>query len=139
MQQPKDVVAVFVDLRVGEEQVLYLMAAEDGTTHRMGTGSESNAERDLFVGSGTAFPHLKSQIAANLLQWLGDYSDPSPKGKLCRLTIGFRLTGGGEVASRWEYGTQSQSPAPEVCDFVLAAIQATDPWYEQQKAMAGSR
>jgi len=114
MQQPKDVVAVFVDLRVGEEQVLYLMAAEDGTTHRMGTGSESNAERDLFVGSGTAFPHLKSQIAANLLQWLGDYSDPSPKGKLCRLTIGFRLTGGGEVASRWEYGTQSQSPAPEV-------------------------
>jgi hypothetical protein len=137
MQQHKDVVAVFVDLRVSEDQVLYLMTAEDGTTHRIGTGSELNKDRDLFIGNSTAFLHLKSRITAGLLQWLGNYTDPSPMGKPCRLTIGFRMADGREVASHWEYGTQSQSPAPEVCDFVLAAIQITDPWYEQQKALAG--
>jgi hypothetical protein len=132
---------ILVTLHVADEQVLYLMLATDGTIHRMGTGSESNVERDLFIGksSMTAFEQLRKQMTPNLLQWLGQYSDPYLKGKRCRLTIGLRLSDGRELASQWQYGTQSQGPPDEICQFVTAAIDVTNSWYEQQKELVSRR
>ena len=34
----------------------------------------------------------------------------------------------------WQYGSESRWPPREVCDFVAAAIEATAPWYEEQKS-----
>jgi hypothetical protein len=51
------------------------------------------------------------------------------------LTVGFQKSGGQELITEWRYGSESQGPPPEVCEFVVAAVEATDPWFEQQKAM----
>jgi hypothetical protein len=39
-----------VTLHVADEQALVIMLAADGAINRMGTGSVSNTERDLFIG-----------------------------------------------------------------------------------------
>jgi hypothetical protein len=132
---------ILVTLHVAGEQVLYLMLSADGTIHRMGTGSESNTERDLFVGrsSRATFERLRKQVTPEPLQWLGQFSDPHLRGKQCRLTIGLGWSDGTELASQWEYGTQSQGPPDEIGQFVLAGIDATDSWYEQQKELASRK
>ncbi len=116
------------------------MLAADGTIHRMGTGSESNTERDLFIGkvSERLFDELRQLITPELLQWLGQFADPQPQGRRCQLTIGFRQHDKVELTSHWEYGTDSQGPPEEVGDFVRAALATTSPWYEEQKQL-GSR
>ncbi|MBV9122099.1 MAG: hypothetical protein JO112_01905 [Planctomycetes bacterium] len=136
-----DTLNIFLTLYVAEAQVLYVTLSADGTIHRMGTGSEYNEEFDLFIGRSTRnmFDCLSSQVTPGLLQWVGEYTDQHLKGKHCRLTIGIRQANGKEMISRWEYGTLSQSPPPEICEFVLAAIKVTDPWYELQKQHANPR
>jgi hypothetical protein len=54
---------------------------------------------------------------------------------VCELTVGFKKAGGEELMTAWQYGSESQGPPPEICNFVIAAVEATTPWYEQQKAM----
>lgn len=132
---------ILVTMHVAGEQVLYLMLSADGTIHRMGTGSESNTERDLFIGrsSKRAFEQLRKQVTPDLLRWLGQCSDPHLQGKRCRLTIGLRRSDGTELASQWEYGTQSQGPPEEIGQFVLAGIDATSSWYEEQKELASRK
>lgn len=129
---------ILVTLHVGDAQVLYIMVAADGTINRMGSSSEANAERDLFIGkaSGDLFTELRRCVSRELLQWLGEFSDPHPQGKSCRLTIGFRQDDGTELTSRWQYGIDSQGPPPEVSDFVRAALYVTQPWYEEQQQLA---
>jgi hypothetical protein len=62
-------------------------------------------------------------------------SAPEKVGKVCELTVGFKKAGGEELMTAWQYGSESQGPPPEICNFVIAAVEATTPWYEQQKAM----
>jgi hypothetical protein len=50
--------------------------------------------------------------------------------------VGFQRADGQELMTKWRYGSESQGPPPEVCQFVVDAVEATDPWFEQQKAMA---
>jgi hypothetical protein len=38
-------------------------------------------------------------------------------------------------ASAWRYGSNSQGPHPEVRQFVVAMVQATEPWFQQQKKL----
>jgi hypothetical protein len=35
--------------------------------------------------------------------------------------------------SGWRYGSESQGPHPEVCAFVAAAVEATEPWFQREK------
>jgi hypothetical protein len=132
---PTSIVGILVTLHVGESQALYIMLSADGAIHRMGSGAESGSEKDLFIGkaSGDLFSGLRRCLTPALLQWLGEFSDPHPQGKACRLTIGFRQDDGTVLTSQWQYGTGSQGPPPEVCDFVRAALYATQPWYEEQQ------
>jgi hypothetical protein len=83
---------IMVTLHVADEQALFIMLAADGAINRMGTGSVSNIERDLFIGrtSTELFEALRQRVGAELLRWIGQYADPSPQGKLCRLSIGFQ-------------------------------------------------
>jgi hypothetical protein len=135
MQKIGPFTGILVTLHVADNQALYVMLDAYGTIHRMGNGAESNTELDLFIGSSTGeeFESLRSEVTPHLLQWLGSYKDPHLQGSLCRLTVGLRQDDGKELSSQWEYGTNSQGPPPEICEFVRSAVNITNPWYEQKK------
>src|SRR5262249_40064127 len=106
---------------------------------RLGTGSVKNTERDMFIGrtSPEVFEQVRRLITEALLGWCGrSLSAPEKRGQVCTLTVGFQKADGQELMTAWEYGSESQGPPPEVCVFVVAAVETTTPWYDQQKRMA---
>lgn len=134
-----EVVGILVTLKIGEMQSLFIVLHADGTIHRMGSGCEDEPEHGLFSGriSPEVFHALRAEITPELLAWCGQArSDPAPQGRTCELLIGLKCADGSEQTTAWEYGTDSQSPPLEVCDFVYAAVQKTDPWYEEQLNLA---
>lgn len=132
-----DIVAFLVTLDIDTFQVLFIMIGADGSISRLGNGSSESTERDLFVGRSTRelFDKMQGELTEHLMQWMGSYSDPDPKGKICNLSVGFQLEDGRELMSRWQYGSESQGPPPEICRFVIAAVNITDTWYEAEKAL----
>ena len=129
---------IMVNLLVGGEQALFLMLGSDGSATRAGTGSVDNTHRDMFISRETPhmFEKLRARITAELLEWCGsERSAPNPKGRLCELTVGFRLSDGSEQASVWRYGSESQGPPPEVAEWVAAAVEVTDSWFARQQSM----
>jgi hypothetical protein len=127
---------VLVMVDVAGRQKLLIRLGEDGSIHRLGNGSLEGAERDRYIGttSRDAFEQVRSRITPQLLEWCGQVrSHPSPRGEKCELVVAFKTADGEELMMCWQYGSESRWPPQEVCDFVAAAIQATDPWYEEQK------
>jgi hypothetical protein len=139
MSERDDIHGILVTLLIGGEQSLFIMLGSDGSINRLGTGAVDNAERDMFIGKvgSQPFEQLRNKVSQELLGWCGrQLSDPQPQGKVCELTVGFQRADGQESMTRWRYGSESQGPPPEVCQFVVAAVEATDPWFEQQKTMS---
>ena len=133
----ENITGMLVALHVANRQTLFVMLGVDGLVNRLGTGAEDNVENDMFIGKASldTFNTLRSRINPDIFQWIGEHADPAPVGKICRLAVGFQLKDGRELMSEWQYGSQSLGPPPEVRDFVIAAVEITDPWYEQQKLM----
>jgi hypothetical protein len=129
---------IMVTLTVGGEQSLFVMLGADGSINRVGNGAVDNTERDMFIGrtDPALFRSLRDQITPDLLAWCGQSRvDPQPQGKVCELTVGFKRVSGDELLTEWRYGSESMGPPPEVAQFVVAAVRATDPWFAQQQAM----
>jgi hypothetical protein len=130
---------IMVTLLVGGEQSLFLMLGADGSINRVGTGAVDNADREMFIGrtDPALFRELRERITPELLAWCGrSLADPEPKGQVCELTVGFKRASGQELVTDWRYGSGSQGPPPEVGQFVVASVRATDPWFAQQQAMS---
>lgn len=126
---------ILVRLLVGGEQSLFIMLGVDGSVTRVGTGAVNNTERDMFIGrtDPVLFRALREQITPGLLAWCGQSrADPEPRGKFCELTVLFKRVSGEELLTAWQYGSESMGPPPEVGQFVVAAVRATDPWFSQQ-------
>jgi hypothetical protein len=139
VNEQNDIHGILVTLFIAGEQSLFIMLGSDGAINRMGNGSVDNIERDMFIGKigPELFQQLRDIVSAELLAWCGrQLADPSPQGKTCELTVGFRRANGEELMTKWRYGSESQGPPPEVCQFVVAAVEATSSWFEHQKAMA---
>jgi hypothetical protein len=130
---------IMVTLTVNGAQSLFIMLGADGSINRVGTGAVDNTERDMFIGrtDPILFRDLLAEITPELLTWCGQSrADPEPRGQLCDLTVGFKRASGEELLTAWRYGSESMGPPPEVGQFVVAAIRATDPWFAKQQAMA---
>jgi hypothetical protein len=137
MIKPEDVTGVALSLKVDEELSLYALVAADGSINRLGTGTIDNPEKDMFIGvisDPKPFQTLRAQISPDLFKWIGGRADPSPKGKICELTMWLFLPNKEERTIHFKYGSESIGPPREVCQLVLAAIDVTKPWYEQFKA-----
>ncbi len=137
MIKADDVTGVALSLKVDEELSLYALVAADGSINRLGTGTIDNTEKDMFIGvisDPKPFQTLRAQISPDLFKWIGGRADPSPKGKICELTMWLFLPNKEERTINFKYGSESIGPPPEVCQLVLAAIDVTNPWYEQFKA-----
>ena len=127
----KDTISgILVRLTVGGDRYLRLLIGSDGALERGGRGEKE------FMGktvTGDLFSQILESVTPDLLRWSGQsWSDPAARGKTCELLIGFRLADGSETAIRWEYGSDSPEPPREVREFVLAAVECTNPWYRRQ-------
>jgi hypothetical protein len=129
---------MLVKLNISDQPALFVLLAADGTINRLGTGSVNNVENDLFIGVTdlSCFEQLRGKITDELLGWCGQQlADPDPHGEICELTVGFQQADGQSLMTAWRYGSESQGPPPEVCEFVIAAVKATEPWFQKQQAM----
>lgn len=136
--EPADtsVCGILVMLEVGGRQALLIRLGHDGGIHRIGSGSVDRIETDRFIGktSPEYFQRLAAKITPRLCHWLGQSrSHPTPCGERCELVIALKHADGRESMMMWQYGSLSKWPPSEVLDFVDAAVEATAPWYEEQK------
>jgi hypothetical protein len=138
MAKRDEVIGIMVVLLVDGQQSLFLRLGADGSINRMGNGSVDDIERQMFIGvvDPKLFLGLRARIGPGVLRWLGQHlTAPQPVGKLCELTVLFKYADGREAATEWRYGSESQGPYPDVCEFVAAAVEATEPWFESRKEM----
>jgi hypothetical protein len=135
------IAVILITQMVSENQSLMILLGSDGFINRMGTGSEHRLEKAMFIGktSTDAFNEVADYSKPIIKRWIGAFSDPAPVGKTCILRVGFQIANGEELMSHWQYGAESQGPPPDVMQLVATAINATNPWYEAQKAMVKKR
>jgi len=138
MRSAEEVVAIVVVLHIDGQQALFALLGADGSINRMGSGSSSPSDGEMFIGKAPPelFQLLRSKITPGVIHFLGQrLAAPNPRGKPCELTVCLKYATGREAASAWRYGSESQGPHPEVVDFVKETVRITEPWFQQQKAM----
>lgn len=133
---------VLVMLEAGGRQALLIRAGEDGTLHRLGTGSIERIDADRFIGKADpeTFRKLAEKVTPALRHWMGQSrTHPSPRGEICDLVVALKHADGRESMTAWQFGSLSKWPPPEILDFVDAAIEATESWYREQKGQVELR
>jgi hypothetical protein len=132
---------IFVKMEVDGRQNLCVLLAQDGLVNRLGTGTVNNSERDLFIGhtNEPLFTQLRDKLRPEWLAHGGTYDIPNKIGRTCTLTILVQDAGGQGYGVGFRYGSRSQGPPLDICQFVTEAVRLTDPWYEQQKSMVSGR
>ena len=133
-----DIKAVYISLEIVGESALFILLAADGSINRMGTGAHGNTEKDLFIGmtEDPLFDQLMEKLSDEMLGHMGGYDVPEKDGSLCELKIGLSFASEEEDGFAFRYGSESQGPPHEIVELVLAAIELTEPWFEEQKQMA---
>jgi hypothetical protein len=133
-----DIAAVHITLEVGGKQALFILLAADGSINRLGTGLIDNTENSLFIGitKEPLFAKLMRHLNDEMLNYMGGYDVPDQRGVPCKLSIGLLFAHGDDNGFGFRYGSQSEGPPHEIVQFITAAVQLTDPWFERQKAMA---
>lgn len=126
---------VSISLVINEKSSLFLMMGSDGLVNRQGAGEEDSNDARLFIGqvNRSLFTDLIGGFRDEVLLNPGTFVIDEIVGKKCLLSIGFS-SGADEVNFKFEYGTDSEGPPGEICDFVERAVELTDPWYEKQCA-----
>lgn len=139
--KPQGITGVGIALKVDDDLSLFGLLATDGSINRLGTGALHNTEKEMFIGitDPKPFQSLRAQITPELLKWVGGRADQNLRGKVCELQIYLMLADKTEQSIYFKYGSDSMEPPPEVSRFVTAFMEATNPWYEAQKAMVGKQ
>jgi hypothetical protein len=137
MPKVSDIRAVTISLETGGKTALFILLAADGSINRMGTGAVNNKDKDLFIGvtKKTLFDQLMACLDDGMLKHTGGYDVPERRGVTCKLSIGFSFTNGKEDGFGFRYGAESSGPPGEIAQFVMKAVELTDPWFEKQKQM----
>jgi hypothetical protein len=129
MPKVSDITAVTITIEAGEKQVLFVLLDSGGSINRLGTGTADNKEHDLFIGVSSVglLSELKTHLSDEMLQYMGGYDVPERRGVPCRLSIGLMFADGEQNGFEFNYGSKSTGPPPEITEFVVAAVNLTDP------------
>ncbi len=133
----KSISQTLITLEVGENQVLFILLAEDGSINRKGDGTTNCVDNDFFIGitNDKLFEQLKPYITEEMNEFLhSSYDIPEKKGRICNLKILFK-SGEIETGVEFKYGELSQGPPSIFRNFAIKAIELTDEWHQQQKQM----
>ncbi len=135
----KDYQAITVQLKIEEDVSLLILLHKDGTINRKGNGSE-NIDKNFFIGKNddNLLSKLAHSITPDFEEFLNKiFDDPDKKGKTCMLEIS--LSDEKETTGmRFTYGTKSIGPPEPVYNFVIKAVELTDPWFLKQKKTVAS-
>lgn len=126
-----------VTLTVGEKKCLVVLVSRDGTINRQGDGSQE-ADSALYIGSGSPglFESLNRRFDPKWLEAAGKRIELQPqRGAPCLLRIVADVNGSAKVIE-CSYGADSEGPPQDLAQFVVGAVQITDPWYAEQRAAA---
>ncbi len=131
---------VSVTLKIDQDIALFILLAADGSVNRMGNGSLEHREKALFIGiSEGLFAQFMEKVEDEIFAHAGRYTLPKPKGPLCTLTIVFQLSEEENTGFEFVYGAYSDGPPHEIKELTRHAVAVTEPWFEEQKAMAKSQ
>lgn len=135
MINQEDLTGLAITLKVEDDLSLLVLLAADGSINRLGTGTVNNTEKEMFIGvtDPKLFESIRPHINSDVIRWVGGRADQAPSGEICELTIWLFLPNKEERTIYFKYGSESIGPPPEVTGLVLAAIEITNPWYEQFK------
>jgi hypothetical protein len=128
-----------VTLKVNNDTALFILLAEDGTVNRMGDGSISNTDHEMFIGLNREplFARFMSRVTQEMLKHQGAYELPNRKGANCELTLLLGYRGSERSAGfKFIYGSESQGPPREIAELVRYAAELTTPWHEEQRRAA---
>jgi len=136
----QDITAILISIKVEDKPSLFILLAGDGTINRMGTGTRNNTERNLYIAltKEKYFEKLRSAVRPVWLEHQGVYDVPEKQGKLTELAILFAYKDGAEGGLTFLYGSTSQGPPADICDFITLAVNLTEPWYQEWKSRAKS-
>jgi len=135
MPKVADITMIHITLNVDGKESLFVLLSQDGTVNRLGTGAINNAENKFIIGISPdpLLEQAKQSLTDEMLDHMGGYDVPDHKGATCRLSIGFRFADGTDSGFDFSYGSESEGLPHEIDQFVVAAIEATEPWYQSQK------
>jgi hypothetical protein len=112
----------------------------EGLFNRMGTGTLQLVEApELCCGTVTPelFHRVASGITTDILRWKGSHTLPVQKGRRCELFLAILFKGGQEWTTRWQYGSESDGPPPEISLFMRRAVELTDPRPDRRDIVEG--
>mgnify|MGYP001549385338 CR=1 FL=1 len=135
MPTVSEIDAVTILLEIEGETSLFILLAEDGSINRRGTGTMEDAG-GLFLGviQEPLFSQLMANLNDEVLDHMGAYINDEPKGALCELTIGFSFRDADDNGFAFRYGSESEGPPGVIVQFVMSAIELTEPWYQETKS-----
>jgi hypothetical protein len=139
---PSDFDKVLITLKIKNDTALFILLAEDGTVNRMGDGSITNDDHEMFIGINREplFGRFIVRITPEMLKQQGAYELPDRKGANCELTLLLGYRGSDRSAGfKFVYGAESQGPPREISELVRYAVELTAPWHEEQKRMAKTK
>jgi hypothetical protein len=139
---PSDFDKALITLKINKDTALFILLAEDGTVNRMGDGSITNDDHEMFIGMNREplFSNFMTRINPRMLERQGAYEFPNRKGADCELTLLLGYRGSERSAGfKFVYGAESQGPPHEIAELVRYAAELTAPWHEEQKRIARTR
>jgi hypothetical protein len=134
-----DIDVLTITLEIASTRALFVLLARDGTVNRMGSGSPSTADGDLYIGQTqpALLPEALKGLSEEALGHTGVYDIPKKLGVPCRLAIALRFADGSEDGFGYTYGSDSQGPPKPIAMFVHASVMATQSWYQEQRKLVG--
>ena len=128
---------ITIELQIEEDTSLVIFLHKDGTINRKGDGT-TKIDKNFFMGLTETIPiieKLNRLIDEEFEQYLNNVYDlPDKKGKTCSIEI--ILANEKETKGvKFFYGSDSYGPPKPIGDFVIKAIELTDPWYNTQQKM----
>jgi hypothetical protein len=129
---------LLVEMKIAEQQSLLILLHKDGTINRMGNGT-TQIDKNFFIGITETvgmLQELVGLITTDFEAALNKVFDlPEKKGDVCSLEI--VMADEKETKGiKFIYGIKSVGPPQEIKDFVLRAIELTNPWFQQQQKIA---
>ncbi len=131
--------AIVVDLEVESERALFILLHRDGSINRTGTGSFPIQDHDMYIGltKGELFAQLLVEVDDGWFSHQGTYDIPDKVGKECLLSILMWHSDGAVSGFKFRYGSESEGPPGDICEFVSKAVRITDPWFNVVRGFSG--
>ena len=139
----KEINLVTLSLDINSKQSLFILLGKDGAINRIGSGTIKNKDKTLFIDN------VEKKFLQRLMKFVPfDWSKlqgiyridiPDKKGKNCELQVLFKDEYNKDYGFVVTYGSRSEGPPNDIREFIINAVQITQPWFDEQKQILKQR